>query len=214
MARRRALAAALVALAALGLLALAHRPLLRSVGAALVVEDRLEPADAIVVLAGGTPFREAGAAALFRQGLAPRVVISRHALTEREQALIALGIRAVDDQGESRLALEKLGVPPDRIVAVQEPASITESELYLVGRLASAQGYRRVILVTSPWHTRRVRAAWIRQAPPGIPALMAAARPPEFPVDDWWRRRRFAEDVLHEYLGLAAIWTGISPALE
>ena len=46
-----------------------HAPLLRAVGTWLRVEDRLERADAIVVLAGGTPRREATAAALWEGGL-------------------------------------------------------------------------------------------------------------------------------------------------
>jgi hypothetical protein len=31
-----------------------------------------------------------------------------------------------------------------------------------------------------------------------------------FPFDDWWRRRRAAESVLHEYLGLLVLSLGIS----
>jgi hypothetical protein len=29
-------------------------------------------------------------------------------------------------------------------------------------------------------------------------------------VDGWWRHRRMAEGVLHEYLGLLAIYLGVS----
>ncbi|HKX05958.1 MAG TPA: hypothetical protein VJX71_25930, partial [Methylomirabilota bacterium] len=64
-------------LALIAALALAHRPLLRAAGHVLVVEDPGAPSDALVVVAGGTPGREARAAALFRSGAAPRVLVSR-----------------------------------------------------------------------------------------------------------------------------------------
>ncbi len=211
MARRRALVGVVVGLVALAaVLALAHRPLLRGVGSALVVEDRLEPADAIVVLAGGVPYREAAAAALYRRGLAPRVVISRAHTPEHVEALIRLGIRPHDYRAESRLALVAHGVPAERILTVDEVSRITETELRAVGRFVGAQAYRRVILVTSPEHTRRVGLIWRREGSPGVEALVVGTEQRPFPVEDWWRRRRVAEAVLHEYLGLLALVLGIS----
>jgi uncharacterized SAM-binding protein YcdF (DUF218 family) len=209
---RRSLAGVLVAFVGLFVvLSAAHRPLLGLIAAGLVVEDRLEYADAIVVVAGGTPSREAVAAELFRQGWAPRVVISRPATTNSIGQLTALGVRLLDLQGEARLVLEKYGVPPDRIVPVQEAARTTERELDLVHKLARAQGYRRVILVTSPEHTRRVKVVWTREnRSRAIEDIVVPARDSDLDLDDWWRKRRSAETVLHEYLGLAAIYLGIS----
>jgi hypothetical protein len=67
-----------------------------------------------------------------------------------------------------------------------------------------------VILVTSPEHTRRVRLIWSREGAGEVQALVAGAADRPFPVDDWWRRRRVAEAVLHEYLGLLVLVLGIS----
>jgi len=208
---RRALrwAAVLVVLALATVLG--HAPAFRWLGTALVVEDPLQPADAIVVLAGGIPVREAAAAALYRGGLAPRVVVSNQHTPSRVNELIRMGIRAHDFQGESRLVLERHGVPPTALVLLREPVEITETELRLVGLVAQEQGWRRVILVTSPQHSRRVRLVWGRQAPAGIEALVTLAPEDGFEVDGWWRKRREAEAVLHEYLGLAALYLRISP---
>src|SRR5258705_1261920 len=71
MRRRPLLTALLVVLALLALVAVAHRPLLRAAGHALVVNEPGPPADAIVVVAGGTPRREARAAAPFPAGGGP-----------------------------------------------------------------------------------------------------------------------------------------------
>jgi uncharacterized SAM-binding protein YcdF (DUF218 family) len=209
--RRRGLLVIVAALLALALVAvLAHRPLLRSAGSWLLVEDRLEPADAIVVLAGGVPYREASAAGLHRRGLAPRVLVSRAHTPDHVQTLIELGIRPHDYLEESRRALLAYGVPAERILVVDEPSRITETELRAVGRFVVAKGYRRVILLTSPEHTRRVRLVWSREGAPSVQALVAGAADRPFPVDDWWRRRRVAETVLHEYLGLLVLVLGVS----
>ncbi len=212
--RRRAVSGVVAALALLGAAAvLAHGPILRSVGRALIVEDPLGRADAIVVVAGGTPSREAAAAVLFREGWAPRIILSNQFTPDRVRELIALGIRRTDLQGEARLALEKHGVPAAAIVALGEPVRITETELRLVRETAQARGYGRVILITSPLHTRRVRLIWSREAQGRIEGLVVGARGEEFTVDGWWRRRRMAEAVLHEYLGLLAIYLGVSGRL-
>ena len=208
--RRRLALLALVAL--VGALALlVHRPLLQAVGSALLVEDPLARADAIVVVAGGNHGREARAAEIYRHGWAPVVVVSRQAMSSDVQKLIALGVRPLDPQGESRMVLEKLGVPTSAIVAIDEPVKITESELAVVHGVARARGYRRVILVTSPQHTRRVKVIWEREnRRDHIEGLVTAAPDDDFSLDGWWRKRRAAESVAHEYAGILAISLGIS----
>lgn len=213
-ARRRLAVAALLAAALVVLAVAAHRPALRLIGRALVVEDALAPADAIVVMAGGIPTREATAAGLHRRGWAPVVVLSNDFTPDRVRELIALGVRRLDYQGESRLALEKYGVPPDAIVALSVPVKTTEAELRLVAEAARARGWRRIILVTSPEHSRRVKLVWTREASVGIEGLVALVKEDDFPGDGWWRKRRQAEAVLHEYLGLAAIYLRVSKYLN
>ena len=216
MGRRRVLAGVLITLAGLGAIAaLCHRPVLRLIAAVLVVEDRLERVDAIVVVAGGTPSREAKAAALFREGWAPRIIVSRPVPNSNLRALRALGVRPLDLQGESMLALTKYGVPPDRIVTMAEPSQNTERELETVHDLARRTGYRGVILVTSAEHTRRVKVIWSRQdREDHIEGLVVPAPNDDFSVDGWWRRRRAAEAVLHEYLGILVIYLGISELMR
>jgi hypothetical protein len=56
-----------------------------------------------------------------------------------------------------------------------------------------------------------VRLIWAREARGHIEGLVVGARRgEEFAVDGWWRHRRMAEGVLHEYLGLLAIYLGVS----
>ena len=182
---RRPVWVALIALLALGGLAvLAHRPLLRAASQALVVDDPRERADAIVVVAGSTPSREETAAGLFRAGWAPRVLVSRQFVPGRVQRLINMGIRRLDFQGES------------------------------VAALARDRGWRRLILVTTPFHARRVQLIWRRESDGAIEGRLAAV-PDECAAEDvWWRRRRCSEAVLHEYLGLLALYLHISSLMR
>lgn len=208
---RRPWTIAVVALLVLAVAAvLAHRPLLRAAGRVLVVEPSVGRADAIVVVAGSTPTREALAATLFREGRAPVVMVSRQTMPVRVQQLVDLGIRPLDFQGESVAALEKYGVPRGAIVPLSEPVEITELELRVVAAEARSRGWHRVLLVTTPNHSRRVRLIWHREAGPAIEAGLAM-------IDDecsadrtWWTRRRCSEAVLHEYLGLIAVYLHLS----
>lgn len=212
---RRALLATLVlAVALLAVAGLAHRPLLRAAGHALEVGETSLPADAIVVVAGGTPSREARAAALFRAGGAPLVLVSRQFVPSRVQALLDMGIRPLDFQGESVLALQKFGVPRSAIVTLDQPVEITETELRRVVALAKARGWRRVTLVTSAFHARRVRLIWSREAAGAVEAGIAVVRDECSGEDGWWRRRRCSEAVLHEYLGLLALHLNVSSLMR
>lgn len=192
------------------LLLLVHGVILQALAEWLVVQDQLERADGIVVLAGGTPSREARAATLYQEGWAPRVIISRPTVRRSLQELIDLGIRPLDLQGESRMALEKFGVPADRIIAIPDAAQTTEPELRLVYEAARARDYRRVILVTSPEHTRRVKLVWSKEDGRRIEGIVTPALDADLSLNQWWRQRRAAETVLHEYLGILVISLGIS----
>jgi uncharacterized SAM-binding protein YcdF (DUF218 family) len=206
----RRVAVAALALLAVVLLAWAvHAPVLRWLASTLSIEDALAESDAIVVVAGGTPFRERGAADLYRQGWAPRVLISRPTNPASVETLVALEVRRLDLQAESRAALVRFGVPAGAIVALTEPVRITEDELALVKREARARDWRRVILVSTPEHTRRVKTIWYRGGNGDVEVIVRGS-PYGRSEGAWWRDRRQAETILHEYLGLAAIYLGIS----
>jgi uncharacterized SAM-binding protein YcdF (DUF218 family) len=105
-------------------------------------------------------------------------------------------------------------VPPDRIVALTAPAGTTETELRLDHQAALAEDYHRVILVTSPPHTRRVKLIWSRQSPGHLEAIVRAAKSEDFTMEEWWHKRRAAEILLHEYLGILAFLLGVSSLMR
>jgi uncharacterized SAM-binding protein YcdF (DUF218 family) len=212
--RRPLLGVLLVVLALLAAAALAHRPLLRAAGHVLVVSETPGRSDAIVVVAGATPTREGRAAELYRAGVAPLVVVSRQSLPGRVQTLIAMGVRPLDYQGEAVAVLVKFGVPREAIVTLDQPVEITETELQGVFAAAKARGWHRLTLVTNAFHSRRVRLIWSRQAAGAVDASIVVVHDNCSGQDGWWRHRRCSEAVLHEYLGLLALYLNVSSVMR
>src|SRR5918993_184119 len=84
-------------------------------GRFLVREDALEPADAILVLAGSRVSRWLEALELYREGRAPLVLLSPGRLERSETALRERGIRLPTEGEIARDAMLQLNVPPDAI---------------------------------------------------------------------------------------------------
>jgi uncharacterized SAM-binding protein YcdF (DUF218 family) len=171
-------------------------------GAFLVVSDPLRPARAVVVLAGQLPFRAMEAAALQRQGLAPEVWLTRNAPSDQELALSGLGIELPGEHTYSRQVLQKLGVAASAI-RVLEPLTVnTADEVRAVARELDAVGGTRVIVVTSKYHTRRVRMLWRRLVGGRLEAVVRHARQDPFEPGRWWRSTPDALAVTRECFGL------------
>jgi uncharacterized SAM-binding protein YcdF (DUF218 family) len=107
--------------------------LLGALGRFLVVDDPLEPADTIVVLAARES-RAREAAALYQRGLAPRILLAR--CRGRHDAQVRVLIKA--------------GVPATAIVQLPRATGNTLEELPADFDFAQEQAFTRVILVTSP----------------------------------------------------------------
>jgi uncharacterized SAM-binding protein YcdF (DUF218 family) len=178
---------------------------IRGAGSYLVVADRLERSDAIFVLAGTGPTRLVEAASLYRRGLAPVVVLSLPPDTVRVARELA-GEPA--PQERALRALVHAGVPRPAIARLDRVVENTDEELGVDFDYARAQGFRRVILVTSPQHTRRVRMIWDARFQTALPALVHPTPFDEFDAARWWRSSRSLEKVFHELGGIVHFWLG------
>ncbi len=176
---------------------------LRVVGRFLVIADPLEPSDAIVVMAGEVPFRQIEAARLFQRGLAPRVVLTREHVPAWRRKLRELGLGA-PSRGELAVAvLERLNVPRGAIILLDTPAINTMEELASIRHFALAERLRRIIIVSSPDHMRRIRVIWNRTAGSLVEArLHPAPEEDGFDPNHWWTSKVGAEYLFHEYFGI------------
>jgi uncharacterized SAM-binding protein YcdF (DUF218 family) len=209
--RSRALRYGALLLVAVALAGIAYVPILREMGSFLVVEDRLQPAAAIVVLGGQTPFRELEAAKLYRAGWAPKLIVVPGALWEEQQALSELGIKFPEAWEISREVLLKKGVPSSAIIISKGRAEGTLEELKLASN-AIGPANKPVILVSSKFHTRRVRLTWGYVTHGAPAAIVRVAEGDPFDPARWWKERRFALSVVREYLGLMNYYAGFPVA--
>jgi uncharacterized SAM-binding protein YcdF (DUF218 family) len=115
----------------------------------LIVRTAVEPADVIVVLGGDGPSRAWRAAALYREGLAPRVLVT-----------------GIGDCGSIRDLMVQSGVPPE-VIETECAARSTWENARFSAPMLTAMGARRAILVTSWFHTRRALACF-RQVMPQL----------------------------------------------
>lgn len=156
------------------------------------------PSDAIVVL-GEDNYngdRAARAAQLFKDGWAPRVVASGRYL--RPYASIA--------ELEQRDLVDR-GVPTNAIVLLAHRAESTREEAYAISQLIRSRRWKRILLVTSNYHTRRAQFICSRAFPAGTTLQVIAAPDSEYDPDGWWRTRKGIKIFFHESVGmLLALW--------
>jgi uncharacterized SAM-binding protein YcdF (DUF218 family) len=197
----------LIVLGILALLVAVGVVVFRNVGHWLVREDPLSNADVIVVLSGGLPFRAEGAADIFRTGYAPAVWISRAA--GPQEALAALGIQFVGEEEYSREILVKQGVPDSAIQIFPDAIVNTQDEVEEISREMRRTGKLTVIIVTSPQHTRRVKALWKKLVGDDPRVIVRAAPDDPFDADHWWRTTADVLAVVRESMGLLNVWAGL-----
>jgi uncharacterized SAM-binding protein YcdF (DUF218 family) len=185
-----------------GLLALwglvAFTPLAATVAAGLPRRDPPQAADAVFVLASGI-HRDGGLTAasmsrilrgieLLAEGEAPVLVISDLSYSLPSYAVA------------TRRLLHHLKV--DREMAVVGPTTNTREEALALARLYRLRGWKRVIVVTSPYHSRRACAAVERE---GVEVVCSPSAETEFDAETLGSpsdRRHAFSSALHERIGL------------
>jgi uncharacterized SAM-binding protein YcdF (DUF218 family) len=179
----------------------------RNLGRWLIREDPLSSADVIFVLSGAMPPRAEEAAKVFHRGYAPEVWVSRP--ENPASQLEALGIRYVGEEEYNREILVHEGIPDAVVHILPDSILNTEQEVREVAREMRRTGKRSVIIVTSPPHTRRVRALWKKLVGGNLTLVVHAAYEDPFDADHWWRNTRDVFSVARETLGLMNVWASL-----
>jgi uncharacterized SAM-binding protein YcdF (DUF218 family) len=185
-------------IAFLFVLFLIRHPLLRVMGGALIRSDSPRASDAIVILSDDNyqANRAAKAAELLKAGWAPRVVASGRYL--RPYASIS--------QLEQR-DLRERGVPASSIVLFPHQARNTREECSALSPFLASRGWKRILIVTSNYHTRRADYICSRLLPAGTALHVIAAEDYDYNPDDWWDSRSGTEIFFHELYGsVLALW--------
>lgn len=179
-------------------------------GRYLIVDDPLVKSDAIVVLAGTRADRWLEAADLYREGWAPRIVLSQGNVEGAEGLLRDKGIRFPSDAELARDAMVQMKIPASAVIILPDDLDNTAQEAEAVHRTAITEGWRQVIVVTSKFHTRRTSFAFLRELRgTGIHAVVRGTRYDPFNPDRWWTRRADFRVVTSELQKLLAYRLGL-----
>ena len=190
-------AAGWVAIGALGLLLLFRRLWLRLIGKCLIVADPLSSANAVVPLAGGGLERVGNAVSLFQGGYADWFLATNPPLSipgvQRPYGDLVRG------EAISR------GVPATRVLVISTKVETTLEEAIAIRQLIRERGWRSLIVVTDPFHTRRARLIF-RQVfrGTGVDIVFRPANGHWYRANAWWQSPRGLRETALEYLKLLA----------
>jgi uncharacterized SAM-binding protein YcdF (DUF218 family) len=175
---------------------------------ALIVRSELQPADALVVLAGSSTYRERThyAAELFKQGRAPRIILTNDNLksgwSKEEERNPLFVERALDELRSQGVASEHVDIVPGRVTN-------TYDEAMQIRNYSGQHGLRSILIVTSGYQSRRARWTFNRVfrdsniligLDPVAPGW-EAPRP-----TTWWSHRLGWQMVPGEYLKMIYYW--------
>lgn len=147
--------------------------------------------DAVVVLAGdfhGKRVIHGGN--LVRAGVAPIALVS--------------GPSHMYSQSESDLAIafaEKQGLDRKLFIGIPNASTSTEDEAQLLIQEIRKRGYKKLLVVTSNYHTGRAGRIWKRQtAGTGIEVHIAAASDRDVVPERWWQTREGRKKIFFEWI--------------
>lgn len=181
---------------------LAREPILRGLGESLVNAETPVTADAALVLAGDSfGHRILKGAELKQQGFVPIVWVS--------------GPAGMYGRTEDELAIDfavSQGQPREWFRGTPHQGASTADEARVLIPLLREAGVRRLLLVTSDYHTRRAgrlfRAAAAEIAP-GLTIRVIAAPDQEFHADRWWKSRQGRKYFFYEAVKTVTGWFGL-----
>lgn len=186
---------ALVLLAAVGFVC--RGPLLRAPARWLVVDDPLQPADAVLLFSGDGGLSEA--ARLYHEGWAARVLLleGRHRRLER--------LKIVPTAVEiTRRELEKLGIPPERVEVIDCQDAEGWDAYRRLGAWLAARPGARVTALANQLSTRDLHCRLHATLPRGDwdRVRLRPLTHRWYDESNWWRRKEGLLTVFHQYLGL------------
>lgn len=179
-----------------GILFITHGFVLTKAAEMLIKKDEMKPADVIVVLAGEQEERVLHGIKLFKDDWA------------RKDRIIMAGGPLVWKYTWASLMKEQaeaLGIPAKKILLEDKSRSTEEDALY-TKEILQKNGFKSIILVTSPYHSRRASLIFKRVLGSEFKIISAPVDESWFIIDDWWKRRRDRSIVLNEFSKYIWLW--------
>lgn len=177
-----------------------HAPILTRLGRYLVLEHPPEKSDLIVCMGGENIERGLATADAYKEGLAPNIYISKEKIPDGYDLLKDKGINYQITADLLEKLLLDLGVPGSAIIRSDSEVDNTWDEVRFIREEVEKRGFKSIIIITSPIHTRR---SWLTFrkvfVDSDVRILSLPSKYSRFNVSDWWKERSYLRDVLLEY---------------
>jgi uncharacterized SAM-binding protein YcdF (DUF218 family) len=191
-------------------IALAFFVFLPFAGRFFVAQDPLEKSDLILVLAGERIERWLEAVELYKEGWAPRIVLSPGPVEPIEAQLHARGVYYPREGDLARDAVVALDVPAAAVTVLPNGVDNTAAEAAALLRAFPPPSLHRIVIVTSPYHTRRAGFAFRRAfRGSGVQIIMRGSRYSRADPARWWRHRGDVRFLASEMPKFAAYLAGL-----
>ncbi len=165
-------------------------------GKYLSPSDNLTKADAIVVVSGDTD-RIQHAIDLYKQGFAPKLILSGAQKEGPTSNAFAMHLEA-----------SRSGVP-DEAVILEEKATNTFENALLTKEIVQTRGFKNLILVSSPYHQRRVFETFRSvYRGTGVTFQNSPSTYSKWKADSWWES--YYTKVLTAEETTKILWANIS----
>ena len=179
-------------------------------GRYLVIDEPLLPSDAIFVLGGARAESWLEAVDLYRERLAPQIVLSPGIVEAAELRVREMGVRLPLHAELARDAMVQMGVPAAAITILASPVDNTGDEAVEAQSLATLRNWTSLIVVTSKYHTRRSRYAFEREfRDRPMRVQVRGSRYDVADPDRWWRHRADLRFVVTELQKLLVYRLGL-----
>ncbi len=177
-------------------------PMLRSVVNYLIVEDTLQPSDAIFILSGGGFDRGNLAANLFDAGWAPKIVCTGG------NAMDELCVFDIDtlESDMARANLLQQGIPDSVIVMIRNGTS-TKEEAIIILNYCKQHNLKRVIIVSHKTHTHRVDEVFRKPLKDiGVELIIRGAPSSRYNEMEWWKSEDGLIVINNEWIKTVYYW--------
>lgn len=165
-------------------------------GWVVIVNDKIQKADAIFVPAGDSRHgdRTNKAIALYKKGIANTLILSGDDIAWRTNSATIMERQAVYN-----------GIPKKNIIKVEHNADSTLGESRIVYKVLKKHKFNSVVLVTSNYHSRRAKRLVSKGFGKEIDLMVYPVIDNQYYADpdNWWKSRRQAKTLVQELLKTA-----------
>jgi uncharacterized SAM-binding protein YcdF (DUF218 family) len=165
-------------------------------GGLLIHQDEISPADAILVLGGGSEGRVMQGVELYKKGYGSRLMFTGMDYAHYEGQALNWAIEA------QKLAIKK-GVPAKNTLVISGSSS-THEDAALSKSVCEKNNFSSLIVITDPFHTGRSYLVFKKvYQDSGIKVMLQPVIQSEYQKNTWWQSERSFVVVYEEYIKTA-----------